>query len=158
MTATRLGAFGFRDAARTEQAVRELSGGLTRSSSLMRQLLPLVLDWLSAGPDPDLGLLGLRRLATGEQRTARLAATFRDSAETARQLCELLGDRAARHRDASKRNPDLVERLDDVARLAHRRPRRAAGRARGKRSVGATTSPTQQQSPPPLAPPATCSA
>lgn len=114
MTAARLSAFGFRDAARTEQAVQELTAGLTRRSRLMRQLLPLVLDWLSEGPDPDRGLLGLRRLASGSAR--QLVAAFRDSAETARQLCQLLATTpwAA---DVLSTNPDLVERLDDVARL-----------------------------------------
>ncbi len=65
-----LAAFGFVDAERTRAAVRELTRGLTRSSRLMQQLLPLVLDWLSASPDPDLGLLGLRNLAAGERRAA----------------------------------------------------------------------------------------
>ncbi len=51
-------AFGFADADRTREGVAELTQGLTRSSRLMRQLLPLVLDWLSRTPDPDLGLLG----------------------------------------------------------------------------------------------------
>ena len=67
--ADRLAAFGFTDVERTRQAVRELTRGLTRSSRLMQQLLPLLLDWLSASPDPDLGLLGLRKLATGQQRS-----------------------------------------------------------------------------------------
>lgn len=116
MTATRLAAFGFRDPARTEQAVRELSRGLTRSSGLMRQLLPLVLDWLSQGPDPDLGLLGLRRLLTGEQRVANIVPTFRDSAETARALCVLLAT-APVATELLEANPDLIERLDDPARL-----------------------------------------
>ena len=116
MTATRLDAFGFRDPARTEQAVRALSGGLTRSSRLMRQLLPLLLDWLSSGPDPDLGLLGLRRLATGEQRTLRLVTAFRDSAEIAHNLCDLLAT-APIATEIIETNPDLVERLADVSRL-----------------------------------------
>ena len=57
-TAERLAAFGFADVERTRQAVAELTRGLTRSSRMMQQLLPLLLDWLSASPDPDLGLLG----------------------------------------------------------------------------------------------------
>ncbi|MGH9018870.1 MAG: hypothetical protein ACRDY1_14055 [Acidimicrobiales bacterium] len=57
--ARRLNAFGFGDARRTRTAVDELAGGLTRASRLMGQLLPLLLDWLSVSPDPDLGLLGL---------------------------------------------------------------------------------------------------
>ncbi len=116
MTATRLDAFGFRDPVRTAQAVRELATGLTRSSRLMRQLLPLLLDWLSSGPDPDLGLLGLRRLATGEQRTLRLVTAFRDSAETAHRLCDLVST-APIATEILEANPDLVERLADATRL-----------------------------------------
>ena len=116
VTTTRLEAFGFRDAARTRQAVQELASGLTRSNRLMRQLLPLVLDWLSGGPDPDLGLLGLRRLAEGDQRTVGLVSAFRDSAETARRLCDLLTV-APIAADVLVANPDLVERLDDESRL-----------------------------------------
>ena len=53
---TRLAAFGFADATRTRAAVVELAGGLRRSSRLMEQMLPLLLDWLSltAGPRPGL--------------------------------------------------------------------------------------------------------
>lgn len=87
----RLAAFGFTDADRTRQALAELTRGLTRSSRLMHQMLPLLLGWLSEAPDPDLGLLGLRTLATGPHRTSRLVGTFRESPEAARRLCLLLG-------------------------------------------------------------------
>ena len=87
----RLAAFGFSDARRTEEAVAELTQGFSRTSSLMRAMVPLLLDWLSASPDPDLGLLGLRRLATGPHRRAQLSALFRESPEAARHLCLLLG-------------------------------------------------------------------
>ncbi len=117
--ADRLAAFGFTDVERTRQAVVELTRGLTRSSRMMQQLLPLLLDWLSASPDPDLGLLGLRRLATGETRTGRLAAAFRDSPEVARRLALLLGT-SRRLGDVLLANPDLVERLADEARLRTR--------------------------------------
>ena len=43
----RLSAFGFSDVARTRDALRELSAGLTRHSRVMQQLLPVVLGWLS---------------------------------------------------------------------------------------------------------------
>ena len=114
--AERLAAFGFADLERTRQAVAELTRGLTRSSRMMQQLLPLLLDWLSASPDPDLGLLGLRRLASGEGRSRALATTFRDSPEAARHLALLLG--TSRHLgDVLLANPDLIERLPDPARL-----------------------------------------
>jgi glutamate-ammonia-ligase adenylyltransferase len=106
----RLAAFGFIDAARTRQAVAELTRGLTRSSRLMQQLLPLVLDWLSAAPDPDIGLLGLRTLASGPQRSMQLAATFRESPEAARRLCLLLGT-SRKIGLLLERNPEVITAL-----------------------------------------------
>ena len=115
-TAERLAAFGFADVERTRQAIAELTRGLTRSSRMMQQLLPLLLDWLSASPDPDLGLLGLRRLASGEDRSRALASTFRDSPEAARHLALLLGT-SRQLGDFLLANPDLIERLPDPSRL-----------------------------------------
>ena len=87
----RLEAFGFADAARTSVAVRELTRGFSRTSSLMQQMLPVLLDWLSDSPDPDLGLLGLRSLAGAARSKDELTALCRESPEAARQLCRLLG-------------------------------------------------------------------
>ncbi len=111
-----LASFGFTDVERTRAAVRELTRGLTRSSRMMQQLLPLVLDWLSTSPDPDLGLLGLRKLASGEQRVLELAHAFRDSPEVARRLCELLGTSGLLG-EILVANPDLIPRLADPGRL-----------------------------------------
>jgi len=113
----RLSAFGFRDAERTRQAILELTRGLTRSSRLMRQLLPLLLDWCSAAPDPDLALFGLRTLADGAHRRDVLVAAFRDSPEAARRLCLLAGT----SRDLLgllRHHPELVRDLGDSAALA----------------------------------------
>ena len=81
----RLAAFGFTAADRTRAAVRELTSGLTRSSRLMQQMLPLLLGWLADSPDPDQGLLSLRNLASGAQRSTELSSLFRDSPEAARR-------------------------------------------------------------------------
>lgn len=108
--AARLSAFGFGDAARTRQAVQELTKGLRRSSRLLQQMLPLLLGWLADAPDPDLGLLGLRHLAWGPQRATALATAFRDSPETARQVCLLLGT-SPLIGGALRRNPDMVTAL-----------------------------------------------
>lgn len=89
--AKRLATFGFSDAARTREAVIELTQGFSRSSRLMSQMVPLLLDWLSQAPSPDLGLLGLRRLATGAHRRGQLTALFRESPRAAAHLCSLLG-------------------------------------------------------------------
>ena len=108
--AERLAAFGFSDADRTRQAVQELTRGFSRSSRLMQQLLPLLFGWLSESPDPDLGLLGLRSLATGRHRRDQLVALFRESPEAARRLCLLLGTSPLFNR-AFERQPDLLAEL-----------------------------------------------
>jgi len=73
----------------------------------MQQLLPLLLEWLSQAPDPDLGLLGLRSLATGQHRRDQLVGLFRESTEAARRLCLLLGTSRLAVR-AFERHPDLL--------------------------------------------------
>lgn len=107
----RLTAFGFSDAARTRDAVVELTQGFSRTSRLMQTMVPLVLDWLSESPDPDLGLLGLRRLATGPHRRGQLSGLFRESPEAARQLCVLLGT-SALFAGGYERHPDQLALLE----------------------------------------------
>lgn len=87
----RLSAIGFTEANRTREAVAELTRGLARGSRLMQQMMPLLLDWLSASPDPDSGLLGLRTLMAGFRTPQHMVSIFRDSPEAARRLCLLLG-------------------------------------------------------------------
>ncbi len=113
----RLAAFGFSDAARTRAAVEDLAGGLTRSSRLMAQMLPLVLDWVSLSPDPDLGLLGLRNLVVHAHQRSLLVTTFRESPEAARRLCLLLGSGRTLV-EAIERNPELIATIGDDQALA----------------------------------------
>ena len=108
----RLAAFGFVDAAHTRAALNELTSGLTRRSRVMQQLLPVVLDWLSETPDPDLGLLQLRRLAEGERRASALAATFRDNPGAAARVCRILGS-SRLVGDALLRQPEVVDLVGD---------------------------------------------
>ncbi|MEJ7845633.1 MAG: bifunctional [glutamine synthetase] adenylyltransferase/[glutamine synthetase]-adenylyl-L-tyrosine phosphorylase [Acidimicrobiales bacterium] len=117
--ADRLAAFGFADVERTRRAVEELTRGLTRSSRLMQALLPLVLGWLSEAPDPDLGLLALRDLASRPQRGRTLVEAFRDSPDVAQRLCLVLGTSRLLGEHLG-RNPDLATGLVDAATL---RPR-----------------------------------
>jgi glutamate-ammonia-ligase adenylyltransferase len=106
----RLTAFGFTDADRTQEAVRELTRGLNRTSRLMQQMLPLLLDWLSSSPDPEQGLVALRNLLSGSRRTALLTEAFRESPEAARALCRLVGT-SRLLASVIGHEPDLVERL-----------------------------------------------
>lgn len=113
---TLLTAFGFRDASRTRSAVEELTLGLARSSQLMRQMLPLLLEWLSDTPDPDEGLLGLRNLFRGFRTPEQIVATFRDSPETARRVCISLGTSPTFGAEL-QRSPSTLELLSDTTRL-----------------------------------------
>ncbi len=111
-TEERLAAFGFHDLVRTRDALRELTAGLTRRSRVMQQLLPVILDWLSSSPDPDLGLLQLRRMIEGPTRSAMLARQFRETPVAAERACRVLG--ASRVLGlALHRQPDFFEVLAD---------------------------------------------
>ncbi|MHB8671789.1 MAG: [protein-PII] uridylyltransferase family protein, partial [Acidimicrobiales bacterium] len=112
----RLAAFGFSDADRTRVALTELTRGLTRPSRLMQQMMPLLLGWLSETPDPDLGLLGLRRLVGGRAQSVELSVAFRESPESARRLCVLLGT-SALLAETMLHQPDVVPRLAEAAEL-----------------------------------------
>ncbi len=139
--AARLSAFGFVDARRTQAAVMELTRGLNRSSRLMQQLLPLLLDWLSQAPDPDLGLLMVRNLLSGPAGRS-LAETFRDSPAAARSLCAMVGTSRLLG-DILGHNPDLVARLPDPTRLTTRDRDGLVGTAAA--AVGLRTGRSEQQ-------------
>lgn len=113
----RLAAFGFAEADRTRAAMAELTRGLTRGSRLMQQVLPLVLNWLSEAPNPDLGLLGLRTLFSGAHRRSQLITTFRESPEAARRLCLLCGTSRILI-TGFEHHPDLIAALSNDAALA----------------------------------------
>jgi glutamate-ammonia-ligase adenylyltransferase len=108
----RLAAFGFVDADHTRTALRDLTQGLTRSSRVMQQLLPVILDCLSATTDPDLGLLQLRKLAEGPTRASVLAATFSEMPGAAERACRVLGS-SRLVGDLLLRRPEVVEQLGD---------------------------------------------
>lgn len=145
--ATRLTAFGFADGDRTRQAVTELTRGLTRASRLMSRTLPLLLDWLSVGPDPDKGLLALRTLVAADADA--VAAACRDSPETARRLCLVAATSPTLTRNLG-RAPEVLRALAEASglpdpggtavrsrlvRSATSRPDRASGRETLRRLV-----------------------
>lgn len=86
-----LAALGFTDSEATRTAAADLTAGLSRRSRLMRQVLPLMMEWLSATPDPDLGLAQLRLLVTGSGDNGLLIAALRDDPGVGERLCRLLG-------------------------------------------------------------------
>lgn len=87
----RLEAFGFVDTEATRRAVEDLTSGLSRRSSLMRHMLPLIMEWLSLAPDPDLGLSQLRMLLGETADAGSIVGTLRDDPVAAERLCRVLG-------------------------------------------------------------------
>jgi len=117
--ARQLAALGFRDAAAARRALAELTAGLSRRSRLMQQMLPLMMDWLSDSPHPDLGLEQLRLLVTATPDNAALIATLRDAPVAAERLCRLLGTSRLLGQMLD-RIPEFMIRLgDDQALAAH---------------------------------------
>jgi glutamate-ammonia-ligase adenylyltransferase len=121
----RLRAFGFLDLNATRAALDELTRGFSRTSRLLEQLLPVLLEWCSASPDPDLALLQLRRLAEGPARASSLATVFRDSPGAAQRTCRILGS-SRMLGDALRHQPEFVRTLGDDARLGEERTREQA--------------------------------
>jgi glutamate-ammonia-ligase adenylyltransferase len=115
--ARQLAALGFGDSAGARRAFAELTAGLSRRSRLMQQLLPLMMDWLSDAPDPDLGLEQLRILVTSTRDNTQLVAAMRDNPVAAERLCTLLGTGRLLGR-LLDRIPGFLARLGDDRALA----------------------------------------
>ena len=115
--ARQLIALGFRDVRGARRAVADLTTGLSRRSKLMQQTLPLLLEWLSRTPDPDLGLEQLRLLVTSTTDNTALVGILRDNPVAAERLCHLLGSSkvAGRYID---RIPRFLPELADDERIA----------------------------------------
>ena len=118
----RLAAFGFADAEHTRAALRELTGGFSRTSRVLQEMLPVILDWLSTAPDPDLGLLQLRRLAEGPTRSQALSVTFRDATGAAERVCRVLGSSRFLG-DSLFHQPAFLEMLGDDELMTRERTR-----------------------------------
>jgi len=113
--ARQLAALGFLDAEAARRAFTDLTGGLSRRNRLMQQMLPLMLDWLSEAPDPDLGLSQLRLLVTNTTDNTELIAAMRDNPVAAERLCTLLGTSRLLGRLIDRVPASLVRLGDDQA-------------------------------------------
>ncbi|WP_168915665.1 bifunctional [glutamine synthetase] adenylyltransferase/[glutamine synthetase]-adenylyl-L-tyrosine phosphorylase [Microcella flavibacter] len=86
----RLAAIGFVDPAGALRHIAALSGGVSRSAAIQRTLLPVILQWLSDGADPDYGLLAFRRLSEDLGETYWFLRMLRDSSGAAQRLTSVL--------------------------------------------------------------------
>lgn len=86
----RLAALGYQDSAGAMRHIEALTAGVSRRAALQRQLLPVLLDWLADGVDPDGGLLAFRRLSESLGTTHWYLGMLRDSRAAAERLCHVL--------------------------------------------------------------------
>ncbi len=113
----RLEALGFRDVAAAANALGELTTGMSRRSKVMHQMLPLMLDWLSLSPDPDLGLAQLRILLAHATDHSNLVTLLQRNPLAGERLCLLLGTGRLLG-DLIDRIPEFIPRLADEKSLS----------------------------------------
>ena len=123
--ALRLEALGFSDVVAAATAFEELTAGLTRRSRVMHQALPLMLDWLSQSPDPDLGLSQLRLLLAHSPDHGALVTLLQNNPVAGERLCLLLGTGKLLG-DLIDRIPEFIPRLTDDSQLLDVRDRQDA--------------------------------
>ena len=121
----RLGALGFRDVEKASRAVVALTSGLNRRSRVMHQILPLMLDWLSLTPDPDLGLEQLRLVLARTRDHSELVSLLQNNPLAGERLCVLLGTGGILG-EWIDRIPEFIPRLASDTRIEDIRDREGA--------------------------------
>ncbi|SLN05186.1 Glutamate-ammonia-ligase adenylyltransferase [Brachybacterium faecium] len=116
--AARLAAIGYRDPARALSHISALTDGISRRAKIQRQLLPAMLEWFADGVDPDLGLLGFRRLSDTIGSAHWYLGLLRDSGLAAKRLTRVL----ASGRYVGEQLEQIPEGVRWLARDAQLRP------------------------------------
>ena len=101
----RLLSMGYLDPAGAINHITALTAGVSRTAAIQRQLLPVMLGWFAAGPEPDAGLLAFRILSEKMGRTSWYLRTLRDGGAAAERLCLSLSS----SRYLARSVPDLPE-------------------------------------------------
>lgn len=86
----RLQASGFRNPAGALNHIQALTQGVSRSAQIQRTLLPVLLNWMSKGTDPDGGLLAFRQLSEDLGEAFWFLRMLRDSSGAAQRLTTVL--------------------------------------------------------------------
>ncbi len=87
---TRLSALGYADAEAALRHIRALSAGMSRPAEIQRQLLPAMLGWFAAGPNPDAGLLAFRQVSEALGETPWYLRALRDEGAMAERMALIL--------------------------------------------------------------------
>ncbi len=86
----RLHSIGFRDPEGALRHLTALTRGSSRAAMIQRNLLPVLLQWLAEGRDPDYGLLAFRRVSEANVNTPWYLRLLRDGTEAAERLTRVL--------------------------------------------------------------------
>jgi glutamate-ammonia-ligase adenylyltransferase len=135
-----LRALGFTDPDGALRHMAALTGGVSRSASMQKYLLPVLLQTFASCADPDAGLLAYRRVSEalgGNQWFLRL---LRDEGSVAERLAVLLGS-SQYVAGLLTRTPEALRLLADDAELE---PRTAAALAGAMRAAAGRTADPQE--------------
>lgn len=108
----RLRSRGFRDPAGALRHIEALTAGVSRSSAIQRNLMPVLLHWMSEGTDPDSGLASFRRISESLGDSPWYLRMLRDSVGAAQRLSLVLS-MSAYVSVLFEGVPDAVAWLDD---------------------------------------------
>lgn len=114
--ADRLSAIGYRDPQGALKSMEVLTRGTSRTAMIHRNLLPVLLQWLADGADPDLGILSFRKLSEQIGSSHWYLTLLRDSGSAARRLCHVLSN-SGWAPDALSANTKAITWLDSDALL-----------------------------------------
>ncbi len=98
----RLVALGYDDPEAALRHLEALTDGVSRTASIRRTLLPVMLQWFAEGPDPDAGLFRFRRISEALRDSPWYLTTLRDEGGVAERLAHVLS--------TSRYATDLLER------------------------------------------------
>ncbi|HEX2315716.1 MAG TPA: bifunctional [glutamine synthetase] adenylyltransferase/[glutamine synthetase]-adenylyl-L-tyrosine phosphorylase, partial [Thermomonospora sp.] len=116
---TRLTALGFNDPAGALRHIEALTSGVSRRAAIQRTLLPVMLGWFAAAPDPDAGLLGFRQVSDALGTTPWYLRLLRDDVTVAERMARVLA--SSRYAtDLLLRAPEAVALLGGDDGLARR--------------------------------------
>lgn len=88
----RLASIGFHDPEGAFRHLAALTGGTTRRARILRNLSPVLLQWLADGTDPDYGLLAFRRVSEANESAPWYLRLLRDGSLAAERLARVLSN------------------------------------------------------------------
>jgi glutamate-ammonia-ligase adenylyltransferase len=115
----RLALLGFADPVAALRHLERLTGGVTRTAAIQRNLLPVLLEEFADSPEPDRGLLNYRHVSDKLGSTPWYLRLLRDGGPVARRLARVLSlSRYAA--DLLTRDPESLRLLADDSELLPR--------------------------------------